>query len=341
MKITEFSALVLRLSGGVSKASVETLSIADLPAGDVLLRVDYSSLNYKDALAVTGKGKIARSFPMIPGIDLAGTVVESASMQYKPGDQVVLTGWGVGEQYWGGYSQYQRVNSEWLVPLPPGLDARRAMAIGTAGFTAMLCVLALEDAGVTPQSGRILVTGASGGVGSVAIAILAKLGFQVTALIAPEQVREAGYVQGLGATEVIWGSDWSVPPKPLEAQKWAAAIDVVGGNVLARLLSEMQYGGAVAACGLAGGTSLSTTVMPFILRGVRLLGVDSVMCPGPERLRAWQRVVMDLPAEKQGQLTAEISMLEIFEHASLMLEGKTRGRTVISMRNSDGDNSVR
>jgi acrylyl-CoA reductase (NADPH) len=327
-----FKALVLRQVEGKTTSMIEELTLAQLPRRDVLIQVDYSSLNYKDALAVTGAGKIVREFPMVPGIDLCGVVVESDSARYTPGDKVILTGWGVGEQHWGGYSQYQRVSSEWLVPLPIELDSRQAMAVGTAGFTAMLCVMALEDAGVTRDSGDILVTGAAGGVGSVAVAILAKRGYRVTGLISAAQQHEAAYVRELGAVDVVSGPEWSTSPKPLEVQRWAAAIDVVGARVLERVLSQMHYGGTVAVCGLAGGSSLNTTMMPFILRGVRLLGIDSVMCPISTRTRAWQRVVADLPRDKGARITTEIALDEVPHHAGQMLDGKLRGRAVVNLK---------
>lgn len=281
----QFKALVLNEEDGKTISQIRRLSTDDLPQGDVLLAVEYSSLNYKDGLAITGKGKIVRAWPMVPGIDLAGRVLESASADYAPGDPVVLTGWGVGEKYWGGYSQRQRVQSQWLVPLPQGLDTRSAMVIGTAGFTAMLCVMALEESGVAPGDGSVLVTGASGGVGSVAVALLSKLGYRVAAVSGKPEA--ADYLRNLGAQEILSREEMSVPPRPLEGQRWDGAIDTVGGVMLARVLAETRYNGCVAACGLAGGADLPTTVMPFILRNVTLRGVDSVQCPGPRRRTAW------------------------------------------------------
>jgi acrylyl-CoA reductase (NADPH) len=323
-----FKALVLYQEDGKTVPRIKLLNTADLPAGDVLVAVEYSSLNYKDSLAVTGKGKIVRQFPLVPGIDLAGTVLESATPAHKPGDQVVLTGWEVGERYWGGYSQQQRVRSEWLLPLPAGLDSKQAMALGTAGFTAMLCVLALEQAGVMPAVGKpVLVTGASGGVGSVAVTLLARLGYEVTAVSGRPENEQ--YLRTLGATGFISRETMAAPARPLETQRWAGAVDTVGGPILARVLAEIDYGGSVAACGLVGGTELSTTVMPFILRGVKLLGVDSVMCPLPRRRLAWARLVDDLPAEVMGRLTHFAALEDVPRLAEDMLAGKVRGRVVI------------
>lgn len=325
-----FKAMVLEQSDGKTVWRIGQLQQNDLPEGDVTVRVDYSSLNFKDSLAVTGTGKIVRTWPMVPGIDFSGTVLESESDRYKPGDAVVLTGWSVGEKYWGGYSQVQRVRSEWLVPLPEQISAKRSMAIGTAGLTSMLCVLALEEAGIQVKDSKILVTGAGGGVGSVAVALLSRLGYTVTALVAEKQASLTDYLKGLGASEVIHGGEWLQAPRALEAQRWTAAIDTVGSNVLARVLAEIDYGGAVAACGLAGGSDLSTTVMPFILRGVRLLGVDSVMCPVPRRIAAWKRLAQDLPEEVLGTIAQEISLEQVPEFAERMLSGGLRGRVIVN-----------
>jgi acrylyl-CoA reductase (NADPH) len=323
-----FKALVLTNEAGASTAGIQTLSAADLPDGDVLVAVSHSSLNYKDAMALTGTGKIVRQFPMVPGIDLAGTVVESASAQWRAGDAVVLTGWGVGERFWGGYSQLQRVKSEWLVALPAGMTPLQAMTLGTAGLTAMLCVMALQEAGV--RSGTILVTGASGGVGSVATALLAQQGYAVTALSSrPDENRS--YLQQLGAQEVLGVGAWQTKPAPLAAQRWAGAVDGVGGVVLAQLLSEINYGGAVAACGLAGGVALETTVLPFILRGVRLLGVDSVMCPLATRTRAWQRLAADCPAAAYSGMQRVVALEALAGLASEMMAGQAHGRVVVDL----------
>ena len=324
-----FKALVLTQEDGKTVSNIKQLSNDDLPEGDVLLAVDYSSLNYKDGLAITGKGKIVRQWPLVPGIDLAGTVLESDSTDYAVGDRVVLTGWSVGEKYWGGYSQRQRVQSKWLVPLPEGLDSKQAMAIGTAGFTAMLCIMTLEEAGVTPDKGTVLVTGASGGVGSVAVAILAKLGYTVAAVSAKPEADD--FLRGLGASEILTREEMSEKPRPLEGQRWAGAVDVVGTTTLARVLAEMNYGGCVAACGLAGGFDLPTTVMPFILRNVSLRGVDSVMCPVERRKVAWQRLVTDLPAEALGEIGQVASLEQLPELAEKITTGGVRGRVIVDL----------
>lgn len=327
-KTAMFKALLLNQRDGQTLADLVTLTTADLPPGEVLVAVEYSSLNYKDGLAVTGKGKIVRQFPLVPGIDLAGTVLESAAPAYQPGDRVVLTGWGVGERYWGGYAQRARVRADWLTPLPEKLDSRRAMAIGTAGFTAMLCVLALEQAGVKPDADKpVLVTGASGGVGSVAVALLAHLGYRVT--VATGRSENESYLGDLGATGFIHRDIMNQPCRPLEGQIWAGVVDTVGGRVLARALAETDYGGAVAACGLAGGIDLPTTVMPFILRGVKLLGVDSVLCPSEPRRAAWARLACDLPMAVLDRITAIAPLAEVPRLAEAILAGQVRGRMVI------------
>ena len=331
MSERHFKAMVLRQDEGQTVASIEQLGVDDLPAGDVLVAVDYSSMNYKDAMAVTGTGKIVRTWPMVPGIDLAGTVLESDSPDYKPGDKVVLTGWSVGERYWGGYSQCQRVRAEWLVPLVDGLIPERAMAIGTAGFTAMLCVMTLEEAAIKPEGGTILVTGAAGGVGSVAVSLLAKLGYKVAALTAPDQEETHDYLRGLGAESVLAGGEWSEKPRPLETQRWAGAVDTVGSQVLARVLAETDYRGAVAACGLSGGADLPITVMPFILRGVRLLGVDSVMCPVERRKFAWSRLVRDLPENALSEIEQVARLEDIPGLAAKMMAGGIKGRVVVDL----------
>jgi acrylyl-CoA reductase (NADPH) len=328
-----FKAFVLRQEGGKTRHAIEQLTVNDLPEGDVLVAVEYSSLNYKDAMAITGVGKIVREYPMVPGVDLSGTVLESNSPFYKAGDRVVLTGWSVGERYWGGYTQRARVKSNWLVPLPEGLDTRHAMAIGTAGFTAMLCVMTLEEAGIKPGTGTILVTGAAGGVGSVAVAILSYLGFRVAALTAPGQEDTHEYLEDLGATDFVSGPEWSVQPRPLEAQRWAGAIDTVGGKVLARVLAEMNYGGCVANCGMAGSTELPATVMPFILRSVSLRGVDSVMCPIHRRKTAWSRLVRDLPTSALDLITpAIITLSDLSTYSVDLLAGRVRGRMIVDVK---------
>ena len=328
-----FKALVLRQKGDGVRHAIEELTVSDLPEGDVLVSVEYSSLNYKDAMAITGIGKIVREYPMVPGIDLAGTVLESKSPFYKSGDKVVLTGWSVGERYWGGYTQRARVQSNWLVPLPEGMDTRRAMAIGTAGFTAMLCVMTLEEAGIKPGSGTILVTGAAGGVGSVAVAILSNLGFRVAALTAPGQEQTYEYLQSLGATDLIGGPEWGEMPRSLETQRWIGAIDTVGSKVLARVLAEMNYGGCVSNCGMAGGSDLPATVMPFILRSVSLRGVDSVMCPTHRRKTAWSRLVRDLPQSALDRITPSIIGLnDLTKYSADLLAGKIRGRLIVDVK---------
>lgn len=326
--LASFKALVLKQQDGKTCAELTDLTLADLPVGEVLVAVDFSSLNYKDGLAVTGKGKIVRRFPLVPGIDFAGTVLDSTSATYRPGDPVVLTGWGVGESFWGGYAQRARVAADWLVPLPAGLDTLQAMAIGTAGLTAMLCVIALEHGGLKPDAAKpVLVTGASGGVGSVAVALLASLGYRVAAVTGrPENET---FLRELGAVEIINRGQMNRPFRPLETQLWAGVVDTVGGPILARALAETDYGGAVAACGLAGGVDLPTSVMPFILRGVQLLGVDSVMCPLQSRRQAWARLVRDLPLAQLERLTQTISLAEVPHLAEAILAGQVRGRVVV------------
>ncbi|MBW7981788.1 acrylyl-CoA reductase (NADPH) [Enterobacillus tribolii] len=323
-------ALVLDNTDGKTLASLKTLTTDDLPAGNVLVDVLWSGLNYKDALAITGKGKIIRNFPMVPGIDFSGTVHHSEDPRFHTGQQVILTGWGVGENHWGGLAQQARVNSEWLVPLPDGLDPRKAMIIGTAGFTAMLCVMALEDGGVTPQSGEVLVTGASGGVGSTAVALLKALGYRVVAVSGRES--NEAYLKALGAERVLPRSEFSADARPLEKQVWAGAIDTVGDKVLAKVLAQMDYNSTVAACGLAGGYLLPTTVMPFILRNVRLQGVDSVMTPQTRRQEAWKRLAQLLPESFYHQAATEISLDKAAEVAAALLENKVTGRTLVKVR---------
>ena len=321
-------ALLLEQQDGKTLASVQTLDESRLPEGDVTVDVHWSSLNYKDALAITGKGKIIRNFPMIPGIDFAGTVRTSEDPRFHAGQEVLLTGWGVGENHWGGLAEQARVKGDWLVAMPQGLDARKAMIIGTAGFTAMLCVMALEDAGVRPQDGEIVVTGASGGVGSTAVALLHKLGYQVVAVSGRESTHE--YLKSLGASRIL-SRDEFAESRPLEKQLWAGAIDTVGDKVLAKVLAQMNYGGWVAACGLAGGFTLPTTVMPFILRNVRLQGVDSVMTPPARRAQAWQRLVADLPESFYTQAAKEISLAEAPKFAEAIINNQIQGRTLVKV----------
>lgn len=322
-------ALILEQSEGQTVAEVKTIEHATLPEGNVTVEIDYSGLNYKDALAITGKGKIIRHFPMVPGIDFAGKVLTSEDVRFQPGQAVLLTGWGVGENHWGGLAEAARVNGDWLVAMPEGLDARKAMIIGTAGFTAMLCVMALEDAGVKPESGEIVVTGASGGVGSTAVALLHKLGYKVAAVSGRESTHE--YLRRLGADRIL-GRDEFAETRPLEKQLWAGAIDTVGDKVLAKVLAQMNYGGCVAACGLAGGFALPTTVMPFILRNVRLQGVDSVMTPPERRAAAWARLVRDLPESFFGQAATEIGLAEAPKYARDIINNAIQGRTLVKVR---------
>jgi acrylyl-CoA reductase (NADPH) len=322
-----FNALVLEQEEGRTVATVRQLEESDLPDEAVLVDVSMSSLNYKDGLAVTGTGKIIRDFPMVPGIDFAGRVAESASDRFNPGDAVILTGWGVGERYWGGFAQKARVKPEWLVPMPEGLDARKAMTIGTAGLTAMLCVMTLEEAGVKPGSGKVLVTGAAGGVGSIAVLLLSQLGYEVTAQSGRPETRD--FLAGLGASDFVSRDEMSEPCRPLETQRWAGAIDVTGGGILARVLAEMNYGGAVAACGLAASFKLETTVMPFILRNVSLRGVDSVYCPIERRTEAWRRLSRELPDSAFEEIGRVISLSEVPGAAADIIAGKIRGRTLV------------
>jgi acrylyl-CoA reductase (NADPH) len=311
------------------RASLKNIEESQLPAGDVTVRVDYSTINYKDALAITGKGPVVRQFPMVPGIDFAGTVQESASPAYQRGEKVVLNGWGVGENHWGGLAQVARVKGDWLVPLPAALSPRQAMAIGTAGYTAMLCVIALERHGVTPHSGEILVTGAAGGVGSVAVALLSKLGFQVVAMTG--RTAESDFLKQLGAAENIHRDSYAAQGKPLAKERWAAAIDVVGSHTLANVCASLRYGGVVAACGLAGGMDFPGTVAPFILRGVTLAGIDSVMRPRSDRIEAWRRLSQDLDIQRLELLTEEIPLSQAIARASHFHGGQVRGRIVVDV----------
>jgi acrylyl-CoA reductase (NADPH) len=322
-----FQAIVVAEPG--SAATLRELADADLPDGDVTVAVSHSSLNYKDALAVTAAAKIVRSFPMVCGIDLAGVVESSSSPQWRAGDEVLVTGWGLSESHPGGYTQRQRVRSDWLTPRPAAFTLAQSMAIGTAGLTAMLCVLALEQAGIEPgDDAEVLVTGAGGGVGSVAIALLAHLGYAVAASTGREQ--EIGdYLRALGATTIVARSELEQPGRPLAAERWAAAIDTVGSQTLASVLAQIRYRGAVAACGLAGGSDLPTTVLPFILRGVSLLGVDSVLCPAELRALAWSRLERDLPAERLDAMTTVESLAGVPALAGELLAGRLRGRVVI------------
>lgn len=323
-------ALVLEQTEGRITAEVREISSSQLPVGNVTVDVNWSSLNYKDALAITGQGKIIREFPMVPGIDFAGTVHSSEDPRFHVGQSVLLTGWGVGENHWGGLAEQARVNGDWLVPMPEGLEPRKAMIIGTAGFTAMLCVMALEEGGVTPESGEVVVTGASGGVGSTAIALLAALGYKIAAISGRDSNSE--YLKSLGAHRVLSRNDYLDAPRPLEKQLWAGAIDTVGDKLLAKVLAQMNYNGTVAACGLAGGYSLPTTVMPFILRNVRLQGVDSVMTPQHRRLQAWQRLQQILPDSFYQQASQAITLADAPTIAARLLANEVTGRTLVKVR---------
>lgn len=327
--MTTFKAIVIRKTESGQTVGLSDFAESDLMDGDVTFRVEWSTVNYKDGLAVTGKAPIVRRFPMIAGIDAAGTVLASSHPEWRAGDQVILNGWGCGETHLGAYAQKARVKGDWLVPLPPGLAMRDAMAIGTAGYTAMLAVMALERQGISADRGPVVVTGAAGGVGSVAVAVLAKLGFQVTA--STGRPEEANYLRSLGASEIINRDDLTGPVKPLAKERWAAGIDSVGSTTLANLLSMIRYGGAVAACGLAGGMDLPATVAPFILRGVSLLGIDSVMCPQKMRREAWKRLDSDLDRAKLSNMTAEIGLSGVIEAGQQIVEGRVRGRIVVKI----------
>jgi acrylyl-CoA reductase (NADPH) len=324
-----FKAILIERDPPPYRASLKNLEESQLPAGDVSVRVEYSTLNYKDALAITGKGPVVRQFPLVPGIDFAGTVDESSNPSYKSGDKVLLNGWGVGETHWGGLAQVARVKADWLIPLPGALTARQAMAVGTAGYTAMLCVMALERHGLTPGDGEILVTGAAGGVGSVAVALLSKLGFRVAAMTG--RPAESGFLRELGAAEIVDRAAYAGAGKPLAKERWAGAVDVVGSHTLANVCASLRYGGVVAACGLAGGMDFPGTVAPFILRGITLAGIDSVMRPRPDRVEAWRRLSRDLEINKLELLAVEISLAQALERAPLFLDGQIRGRIVVDV----------
>ncbi|MFP4901239.1 MDR family oxidoreductase [Paraburkholderia sp. BR14261] len=324
-----FKAIVIDKESGSYEARVAEFDEARLPEGDVLVDVGYSTLNYKDGLAITGKGPVVRSFPMVPGIDFAGTVAQSANPAYAVGDAVVLNGWGVGEQHWGGLAQKVRVKGDWLIPLPAGFTPRQTMAVGTAGYTAMLCILALERYGITPAHGDVLVTGASGGVGSFAIALLTRRGYRVVA--STGRLQEAEYLKQLGAVEVIDRASLSEPGRPLQKERWAAAIDSVGGHTLANVCASLCADGAVAACGLAQGMDLPATVAPFILRGVSLLGINSVTRPFAQRQQAWHALGETLDLKQLHMITREIGLAEAIAAASDLLAGHVRGRLVVDV----------
>ncbi|HTS41837.1 MAG TPA: MDR family oxidoreductase [Xanthobacteraceae bacterium] len=327
--MASFKAIVIEKAEQGPKVALGDFDEKDLMDGDVTVRVEWSTINYKDGLAITGKAPVVRRFPMIPGIDFAGTVESSTHASWKAGDKVILNGWGLGETHLGAYAQKARVKGDWLVRLPKNLSARDAMAIGTAGYTAMLAVMALERHGLAPERGPIVVTGAAGGVGSVAVALLAKLGYQVVASTGRPQ--EGSYLKDLGAAEVIDRKELSGQPKPLAKERWAGGIDSVGSTTLANMLSMTRYGGAVAACGLAGGMDLPGSVAPFILRGVSLLGIDSVQCPLTLRTQAWTRLESDLKRDKLAKMTAEIALSEVIGTAPRILDGQVRGRIVVKI----------
>jgi len=330
MELTMFDALVVNKDeeSGKTSAAVTQLSLDDLPEAEVTVAVEYTTVNYKDGLCIGPGGGLVRKYPHVPGIDFAGTVEASDDDRYKPGDKVVLTGWRVGEAHWGGYAQKARVKADWLVPLPDGLDTRQAMAVGTAGFTAMLSVMALEDHGI--KEGPVLVTGAAGGVGSVTTAILANLGHAVAGVTGRPET--ADYLTSLGASQIVAREELNETTKrPLEAETWGGCVDAVGGAMLARVLGQMEYGASVAAVGLAGGAGLSTTVIPFLLRGVNLLGIDSVMQPYANRLRAWERLAKDLPMDKLETMIQPATLSELPKLGADILKGQVKGRVVVDV----------
>ncbi len=327
--LSDFPALMLDEEGGKVRASIRRLSNSDLPAGDVTVKVDYSTLNYKDGLILNGLGRLVRVYPHVPGVDFSGTVEASDSAQYKPGDKVILTGWRVGETHWGGFAAKARVKSEWLVPLPKDFTTRRAMAVGTAGFTAMLAVMALEDHGLRPaHEGEVLVTGAAGGLGSIAVILLSKLGYRVAA--STGRASQHDYLRSLGASTIVDRAEIGSPPaKPLLSERWAGVVDSVGGATLAHCLASLRMRSAIASCGNAGGVEFASTVLPFLLRGASILGIDSVMCPLPRRLEAWKRLSEILPGDLLDSLTAEARLSELPELGAKILKGEIRGRVVV------------
>jgi acrylyl-CoA reductase (NADPH) len=328
--MTMKALLVEKDADGKTHAAVQEIDEARLPEGNARVAVEYSTLNYKDGLCIGTGGGLVRAYPHVPGIDFAGTIEASDDPRYKPGDKVVVTGWRVGETHWGGYAQKARLKADWLVPLPKGLNSRQAMAVGTAGLTAMLAVMALEDHGLKPDRGAVLVTGAAGGVGSVATAILARLGYEVAAVTGRPEA--ADYLMSLGAKRIIARAELNETiKKPLESETWSGCVDAVGGAMLARVLGQMKYGASVAAVGLAGGTALPATVLPFILRGVNMLGIDSVMQPFANRLRAWQRIASDLPMDKLEAMIEPATLGDLPRLGSEILKGQVRGRVVVDV----------
>jgi acrylyl-CoA reductase (NADPH) len=326
-----FTALVVdRAEDGTISQTVRELPDTELPEGEVTVAVEYSTVNYKDGLCITGQGGVVRTYPHVPGIDFAGTVETSTDSRYRPGDRVILTGWRVGEAHWGGYATKARVKADWLVPLPKALTARRAMAVGTAGFTAVLALQALEAHGLTPDKGEVLVTGAAGGVGSVAVALLANEGYQVAAVTGRPETE--AYLKGLGASRIIPRAELAETVKrPLETETWAGCIDAVGGSMLARVLGQLKYGGSVAAVGLAGGTAVPASVIPFLLRGVNILGIDSVMQPYASRVQAWNRVVSGLPMQKLEAMVSEVTLEDLPRVGGEILAGAVKGRLVVKL----------
>ena len=325
-----FDAILIDKTEEGQRAALTSLETSALPEGDVLVDVAFSTLNYKDALALTGAAPVVRRFPMVPGIDFAGIVAESSHPDLRPGDPVVLNGWGVGETHWGGLAGQARVRGDWLVKLPVGISLKQSMAIGTAGYTAMLCVLALERHGITPASGEIVVTGAAGGVGSIALTLLAARGYTVAAVTG--RPSEEAYLRSLGAASIVERAELTGTPRPLGRERWAGAVDVAGSTVLANVISAMKYRGVVAACGLAAGMDLPTSVAPFILRGVTLAGIDSVMCPLSERVAAWQALADEMDLHKLDAITTEIPLGQVIATAPEFLQGKVRGRIVVPVR---------
>jgi acrylyl-CoA reductase (NADPH) len=328
--VSSFRALVLHEEGGKVVPRLETLDESRLPPGDVTVAVEYSTLNYKDGMILEGQGRLVRAYPHVPGVDFAGTVLASDSPEFRPGDPVILTGWRVGELHWGGYAERVRVPASFLVRRPEGLSAKQAMAIGTAGFTAMLAVIVLERHALKPDAGEVLITGAAGGVGSIAVSLLAALGYRVAASTGRPELRD--YLVGLGAAELIDRAALAAKPtRPLDRERWAGVIDAVGGMTLATVLTQLKYRASVAACGLAGGSDLPATVIPFLLRGVNLLGIDSVMCPPDERIEAWRRLARDLPLDKLEAATQTVSLADVPDLAPRILKGEVRGRIVIDL----------
>ena len=327
--MSSFTALMLTQAGRATDAALVTLTDGDLPAGDVDVRIEYSSLNFKDALAITGRGAIVKRWPMVPDIDLAGVVEHNTHPDWRPGDRVVVNGWGIGETHWGGLAQRARLNAEWLLALPDAYDSRQAMAIGTAGYTAALCVMALQKHGLTPADGPVLVTGASGGVGSVAVVLLAGLGFEVAA--STGRAEQAAYLRELGATEIVERASMATAGKPLQSERWAGVVDTVGSHTLANACAATRWNGAVAACGLAQGADLPATVLPFILRGVTLYGINCVITPNATRTQAWALLARHLSADTLARMTSEIGLSEAIRASSDLLDGRLHGRTVVAV----------